>query len=60
VLFGAGLAQFFFTSPIPVVKSVLATQPIQFMSNKLGGGVEASKLLPRNTQTLAQSMLDVD
>jgi type IV secretory pathway TraG/TraD family ATPase VirD4 len=60
VLFGAGLAKFFFTSPIPVVKSPLATKPVQFISNKLGAEVDASRPVARNAQTVAQSMLDVD
>ncbi len=69
VLYGAGLAQFFFTSPIIVTKTTVATTPVQFKSASLHrelGAISASNHSHTNTtggsspQTIAQSMLDVD
>lgn len=58
VLFGAGLAKFFFTSPILISKSPRATTPIAIKQSSqptdVGSKVNNAAL------TTAQSMLDVD
>ena len=68
VLYGAGLAQFFFTSPIIVTKTTVSTTPVQFKSassHRELGAIGASNNHTNATgglppQTIAQSMLDVD
>lgn len=57
VLFGSGLAKFFFTSPIFVNKSTMATIPIAI---KQSSQHEASRKINNASLTTAQSMLDVD
>lgn len=72
VLYGAGLAQFFFTSPIPVTKSSEAIQPISVPQGKHKQAMQPTPVLAfvdagdtsdmtsKPTLTVAQSMLDVD
>ena len=58
VLYGAGLAQFFFTAPIAVVKTAAAVQPVQFehsMPEISGAGGSKSQ-----APTLGRALLDVD
>lgn len=57
VLFGAGLAKFFFTSPILVNKSTRATTPIAI---KQSSQHEVGRKINNASLTTAQSMLDVD
>ena len=56
VLYGAGLAQFFFTSPIQVTKSSEVTKPV-FIPNT---ETKSEQNVAKTTLTTAQSMLDVD
>ncbi|SNS03684.1 Type IV secretory pathway, VirD4 component, TraG/TraD family ATPase [Methylobacillus rhizosphaerae] len=57
VLYGAGLAQFFFTSPIRVTKSRWAITPVSIP----GAEPKLEKPSPANPSlTTAQSLLDVD
>ncbi|PPD45434.1 MAG: MFS transporter [Methylotenera sp.] len=56
VLYGAGLAQFFFTSPIQVTKSSEAIKPLFIPNTELKSDLGTTK----TTLTTAQSMLDVD
>ena len=58
VLFGAGLAKFFFTSPILVNKSTKATTPIAIKQPSQPNGV--GRKTNNASLTTAQSMLDVD
>jgi hypothetical protein len=60
VLYGAGLARFFFTSPIPVSKSELATTPIRLEMKRSKSESGSGQFPLRKPQTVAQSMLDVD
>jgi type IV secretory pathway TraG/TraD family ATPase VirD4 len=54
VLYGAGLAQFFFTSPIQVTKNSSATSPVKIKNAAVDNNTAKKSL------TTAQSMLDVD
>jgi hypothetical protein len=56
VLYGAGLAQFFFTSPIQVTKSSEAIKPV-FIPN---AETKSEQNGVQTTLTTAQSLLDVD
>ena len=56
VLYGAGLAQFFFTSPIQVTKSSEAIKPVSIPNAEFKSDLSVAK----STFTTAQSMLDVD
>ncbi len=58
VLFGAGLAKFFFTSPILVNKSTRATTPIAIKQPSPPTDIE--RKMNNASLTTAQSMLDVD
>lgn len=58
VLFGAGLAKFFFTSPILVNKSTKATTPIAIKQSSQP--TDAGRKTNNASLTTAQSMLDVD
>jgi hypothetical protein len=58
VLFGAGLAKFFFTSPILVNKSIQATTPIAI--KQPSQPTEVGRKTNNASLTTAQSMLDVD
>ena len=58
VLFGAGLAKFFFTSPILVNKSTRATTPIAIKQSSQP--TDAGRKTNNASLTTAQSMLDVD
>ncbi len=58
VLFGAGLAKFFFTSPILVNKSTKATTPI--VIKQLSQPTDVGRKTNNASLTTAQSMLDVD
>jgi TraM recognition site of TraD and TraG len=61
VLFGAGLAQFFFTSPIKVTKSSSATMPVTIAKpEQAATQSEEKSLISQTPLTTAQSMLDVD
>ena len=57
VLYGAGLAQFFFTSPIQVTKSSEAIKPLSIPNTELKSDLS---IIAKTTLTTAQSMLDVD
>ncbi len=52
VLYGVGLAEFCFTSPIKVIKSEEATTPFKT--------VNTNKIITKPMQTIAQGLLDVD
>ena len=56
VLYGAGLAQFFFTSPIQVTKSIEAITPVAISNDETKPEISPAKTV----LTTAQSMLDVD
>ena len=56
VLYGAGLAQFFFTSPIQVIKSNQAITPVKIPNAQTNTEQQVFK----PSLTTAQSMLDVD
>lgn len=56
VLYGAGLAQFFFTSPIQVIKSNQAITPVKITNASAHNELKTIK----PSLTTAQSMLDVD
>ena len=56
VLYGAGLAQFFFTSPIQVIKGNQAITPVKIPNAQTNTEQQAFK----PSLTTAQSMLDVD
>lgn len=56
VLYGAGLAQFFFTSPIQVTKSSEAIKPVSIPNAE----TKSAQNVAQTTLTTAQSMLDVD
>ena len=56
VLYGAGLAQFFFTSPIRVAKSNQAITPVNITNSSAHAELKTIK----PSLTTAQSMLDVD
>ena len=58
VLFGAGLAKFFFTSPIMVNKSTKATTPIAFKQSSQP--TDVGRKTNNASLTTAQSMLNVD
>ncbi|HYN53514.1 MAG TPA: type IV secretory system conjugative DNA transfer family protein [Methylotenera sp.] len=58
VLFGAGLAKFFFTSPILVNKSTKAITPIAI--KQPSKPTDAGRKINNAALTTAQSMLDVD
>lgn len=58
VLFGAGLAKFFFTSPILVIKSTGATTPTAI--NQSSQPIDVGRKTNNALLTTAQSMLDVD
>lgn len=58
VLFGAGLAKFFFTSPILVNKSTKATAPIAI--KQPSQATDVGRKTNNASLTTAQSMLDVD
>lgn len=58
VLFGAGLAKFFFTSPILVNKSTVAITPIAIKQSSQQ--TEVGHKINHASLTTAQSMLDVD
>ncbi len=72
VLYGAGLAQFFFTSPIQVAKSSAAIQPIsiphaemendlsQALSQVSGDAADTGRMISKLPLTIARSLLDVD
>lgn len=62
VLYGAGLAQFFFTSPIHVIKNSEATKPASIPKTELksDSGNEPNIELKTVPLTTAQSLLDVD
>jgi hypothetical protein len=55
VLYGVGLAQFFFTSPIPVTKSTEATTPTPFEASDF-----SSASGPKGGTTLTHDLLNVD
>lgn len=58
VLYGAGLAQFFFTAPMTVVKTTTAVQPVRFehsMQEVSGAGGSMSR-----APSLGRALLDVD
>ena len=57
VLFGTGLAKFFFTSPIQVIKSKVATTPVAMKQPQQH---EGDRKISSVSLTTAQSMLDVD
>lgn len=57
VLFGAGLAKFFFTSPILVNKNSVATTPVEMKQPQQH---EGDRKISSVSLTTAQSMLDVD
>lgn len=61
VLYGAGLAQFFFTAPMSVTKSSMAVTPAQFDSDSserfAQHGMAAAK---SQAPTLGRALLDVD
>lgn len=57
VLYGVGLARYFFTSPIPVIKSTLATTPVRFNASSSAGTATTVTSIPL---TVAQSLLNVD
>ena len=56
VLYGAGLAQFFFTSPIQVPKSSEAIKPVSIPNAE----TKSAQNVAQTRLTTAQSMLDVD
>lgn len=65
VLFGAGLAQFFFTSPILVNKSAQATTPVALRQSTQKAGIgndlfASNQRIASRPLTTAQAMLDVD
>ena len=62
VLYGAGLAQFFFTSPIQVTKSSEAIKPVSIPNAELKSVLDTKANFEFKTAplTTAQSMLDVD
>ncbi len=62
VLYGAGLAQFFFTSPIHVTKSSEAIKPVSIPKAELKSELGTKTNLEFKTAplTTAQSLLDVD
>lgn len=62
VLYGAGLAQFFFTSPIHVTKNSEATKPVSIPKVELKSELSTKDNLEFKTAALttAQSLLDVD
>lgn len=61
VLFGAGLAQFFFTSPIQVTKNNIATTPVTIAkTQQVNDDFEVKSTVSNMTLTTAQSLLDVD
>ena len=57
VLFGTGLAKFFFTSPILVNKNKVATTPVAMKQPQQH---ECDRKISSGSLTTAQSMLDVD
>lgn len=62
VLYGAGLAQFFFTSPIHVTKNSEATKPVSIPKAELKSesGTKPNFEFKTAPLTTAQSLLDVD
>ena len=62
VLYGAGLAQFFFTSPIHVTKNSEATKPVSIPNAELKSELGTKPNIEFKTAplTTAQSLLDVD
>jgi hypothetical protein len=56
VLYGAGLAQFFFSAPITVTKTTAAVTPLRFESVGGDGSVASQSQAP----TLGRALLDVD
>ena len=56
VLYGAGLAQFFFSAPITVTKTTAAVTPLRFESVGADGSVASQSQAP----TLGRALLDVD
>ena len=56
VLYGVGLAQFFFTSPIQITKSIEAIMPVVIANDEAKPEIGPAKTI----LTTAQSMLDVD
>lgn len=58
VLYGAGLAQFFFTAPIGVIKTATAVTPLRFEPSM--PEVSAPGASVRPTPTLGRALLDVD
>jgi len=59
VLYGAGLAQFFFTAPIAVTKTTAAITPFRFEASSLNSA-EESHSDTGHAQTLGRTLLDVD
>lgn len=60
VLYGAGLARFFFTSPITVIKTNAAITPIHFPITSQQSEVNIDRAEQRQApQTIAQSLLDI-
>ncbi|MBL1319692.1 MAG: type IV secretory system conjugative DNA transfer family protein [Methylophaga sp.] len=58
VLFGNGLADFVFTSPISVTKQSKWLQPTQFTSDSVEKHQDSST--PTNSKTFSEGLLDVD
>ena len=61
VLYGVGLAKFFFTAPIPVIKQEAAVTPLVAVDASVSETVTASDLQTSGQPvTIAQGLLDVD
>lgn len=61
VLFGDGLAKFFFTAPIPVTKTQEAVTPTSFAVGQVSNvSPDNSSHQPARPATIAQGLLDVD
>ena len=58
VLFGNGLADFVFTSPISVSKQTKWLQPTQFTSDSVE--IHQDNTTPTNSKTFSEGLLDVD
>jgi len=58
VLYGAGLAQFFFTAPISVVKTTAAMMPLRFEPGMPEVSATGASVSP--APTLGRALLDVD